>query len=73
MDFELSPVAAALRETLHLEGGKPHVALADARAVAALFKALAERAGFADEEAIRALHGPPVRVGASSASGCIAP
>lgn len=58
---------AALRERLHLESGPSHVALADARAVAALFKVLAERAGFADEEAIRALHGPPVRVGASSA------
>jgi DNA polymerase-3 subunit epsilon len=60
---------AALRETLHLERGQPHVALADARAVAALFTALAQRAGFADEEAIRALHGPPVRVGAASAFG----
>ena len=63
---------AALREALHLKGGQPHVALADARAVAALFKVLAERAAFADEEAIRALHGPPVRVGASSAGGRIA-
>lgn len=60
---------ADLRETPHLQGGQPHVALADARAVAALFKALAERAGFVDEDAIRALHGPPVRVGASSAGG----
>ena len=59
---------AALREALHLKGGQPHVALADARAVAALFKVLAERAAFADEAAIRALHGPPVRVGARCAS-----
>ena len=57
---------ASLREKLGLEGGEPHVALADARAVAALFKALAQRAGFADEPAIRALHGPPLRVGAAS-------
>lgn len=64
---------AALRETLHLENGERHVALADARAVATLFKALAERSGFADGQAIRALHGPPVRVGASSAAGRIAP
>ncbi len=62
----------ALGAALHLEGGQPHVALADARAVATLFKALAERAGFADEQAVRALHGPPVRVGASSAGGRIA-
>ena len=33
--------------------GERHVALADARAVATLFKALAERSGFADGQAIR--------------------
>jgi DNA polymerase III epsilon subunit-like protein len=59
---------AALREALHIEGGHPHVALADARAVAALFKVLVERAGFADENALRLLHGPLVRVGARCAS-----
>lgn len=59
---------AALRAELHLECGQPHVALADARAVGALFKELAERAGFADEEDLRALHGPPVWVGVRSAS-----
>ncbi len=53
---------AALRDALQIEGGRPHVALADARAVAALFKSLVERGGFADEAALRALHGPPVRV-----------
>jgi len=58
---------ASLRETLRLESGEPHVALADARAVAALFTALVQRAGFVNEQALRALHGPPLRVGASSA------
>lgn len=65
---------AALREALHIEGGRPHVALADARAVAALFRVLVERAGFADEVAMRALHGPPVQVGmrcAGSSDVCI--
>jgi DNA polymerase III epsilon subunit-like protein len=57
----------SLREALRLETGKPHVALADARAVAALFMVLVERAGFLDEQALRGLHGPPLRVGASSA------
>ena len=56
-----------LREALRLNTGKPHVALADARAVAALFAVLVQRAGFLDEQALRALHGPPLRVGASSA------
>lgn len=59
---------ASLRESLHLESGEPHVALADARAVAALFTALVQRAGFVDEQALRELHGPPVRVGARCAS-----
>jgi DNA polymerase III epsilon subunit-like protein len=54
---------AALQTALGLAGGDRHVALADARAVAGIFKALVQRAGFADREAIRALHGPPVRVG----------
>jgi DNA polymerase III epsilon subunit-like protein len=58
---------ASLCETLGIDSGKPHVALADARAAAALFMALAERARFVDEEALRAMHGPPVRVRASSA------
>ena len=59
---------ASLRATLHLESGEPHVALADARAVAALFTALVQRAGFVDEQALRALHGPPLQV--RSQSGC---
>lgn len=59
---------ASLRETLHLDGGERHVALADARAVAALFTALVQRAGFVDEQAILALHGPPLQV--RSQSGC---
>jgi len=59
---------ASLRETLRLEGGELHVALADARAVAALFTALVQRAGFVDEESLRALHGPPLQV--RSQSGC---
>ena len=64
---------ASLREKLGLEGGEPHVALADARAVAALFTALMQRAGFVDEQALRALHGPPLRVGAPSANRRIVP
>jgi DNA polymerase III epsilon subunit-like protein len=59
---------ASLTKALGIDGGKPHVALADARAVAALFMALAERAGFVDEEALRTLHGPPLQV--RFQSGC---
>jgi len=58
---------AALGKALHLECGGRHVAVHDARAVAALFAALVRQGGLADEKALRALHGPPVRVGASSA------
>lgn len=57
----------ALREHLGLNGGQPHEALADARMVAALFIALAQRAGWADEQALQKVHGPPVRVGAAAA------
>jgi len=51
-----------LGQALQIDTGKPHTALADARAVAALFSALVQRAAFVDEEAIRALHGPPIQV-----------
>lgn len=59
---------ASLTKTLGIDSGKPHAALADARAVAALFVALAERAGFVDEEALRAVHGPPLQVQFRSAA-----
>jgi len=59
---------ASLQTTLGLKAGKPHVALNDARAVAAVFKALVRRTGLADEPALRALHGPPLRVGVACAS-----
>jgi DNA polymerase III epsilon subunit-like protein len=57
---------ASLQQALHLKAGKPHVALSDARAVAAVFTALMQRAGLVDEQALRVLHGPPLRVGAAS-------
>lgn len=53
---------SAMRQTLGIHTGKAHAALADAQAVAALFIALVQRAGFTDEDAIRKLHGPPVQV-----------
>jgi DNA polymerase III epsilon subunit-like protein len=59
---------AALVELLGLKSGRRHVALADARAVAALFKLLVQRGELTNEEAIQALHGPPVRVGTMCAS-----
>jgi len=64
---------ASLCEALGIESGKPHVALADAQAVGALFGVLAERGGFVDEEALRALHGPPVQVRFRSGCRGIAP
>jgi DNA polymerase III epsilon subunit-like protein len=61
----------ALQAALGLEGGKRHVALSDARAAAAVFQALVQRAGIADQQALQALHGPPLRVGAASLGGLI--
>lgn len=51
-----------LRQALGVDTGKPHTAVADARAVAAVFTQLVQRAGFAGEDDIRGLHGPPVQV-----------
>jgi DNA polymerase III epsilon subunit-like protein len=58
----------SLREQLDLQNGQPHVAVADARAVAALFTALVARAGVTNEDDIRALHGPAVQVRCRSAA-----
>jgi DNA polymerase-3 subunit epsilon len=53
---------AFLRTALSLGEGKAHVALDDALAVAKLFMVLSERAPIADEAALSAIHGPPVKV-----------
>jgi len=58
---------ASLRDVLQLPKEKPHVALADARTVAALFKVVARKAGILDEESLRTLHGPPLQVRSRSA------
>lgn len=60
---------ASLRKTLYVDTGKPHTALADARAVAALFTALVRQADCGDEQALRGLHGPMVEVRTLSALG----
>jgi DNA polymerase III epsilon subunit-like protein len=52
----------SLRELLQLPRSNAHVALADARTVAALFRALARRAQIVDEQTVSALHGPPLQV-----------
>jgi len=52
----------SLRDTLGLPAEKSHVALADARTVAALFTALVRSAGCADAAKLRALHGPLLQV-----------
>lgn len=58
----------ALRKAFHIETGLAHAARADAQAVAILFPMLVQRAGLADENALRALHGPPVQVRCQSAA-----
>lgn len=64
---------AALQAALGLNGGKRHVALNDARAVAEIFPALVRHAGLATHAALRSLHGPPILARSSSAYGNVAP
>lgn len=58
---------ASLRQELHISTGKPHTAIADARAVAALFTDLTQKANLTSEKALCALHGPPISVNYRSA------
>jgi DNA polymerase III subunit epsilon len=57
----------SLRKALDLPARKSHVALDDARTVAALFTALVHSTGCGDEQTLRALHGPPLQVRSRSA------
>jgi len=59
--YDLASICAAFG----IEVQNRHAALGDARAVAALFAALVRKEGFANEQAIRRVHGPPIQVRAS--------